>query len=36
MPRAAIITEATALDGVGVPLHDGAARFYREEGLLDN
>ena len=29
------ITAETALDGVGVPLHDGAARFYREEGLLD-
>lgn len=23
----------TALDGVGIPLHDGAARFYREAGL---
>jgi hypothetical protein len=28
------ITPATALAGVGVPLHDGAARFYREAGLL--
>jgi TRAP transporter TAXI family solute receptor len=28
------ITPATALTGVGVPLHDGAARFYKEAGLL--
>jgi len=31
------ITPATALDGVealGVPLHDGAAKFYKEAGLL--
>lgn len=31
------ITSDTALDGVealGVPLHDGAARFYREAGLM--
>ena len=28
------ITPATALNGVGVPLHDGAERFYREVGLL--
>lgn len=31
------ITPATALDGVmalGVPLHDGAARFYTEAGLM--
>jgi len=31
------ITPATALDGVaalGVPLHDGASRFYKEAGLL--
>ncbi|MFT6774847.1 MAG: TRAP transporter TAXI family solute receptor [Paracoccaceae bacterium] len=28
------ITPETALDGIGVPLHDGAARFYREVGLL--
>ncbi|MGF1592609.1 MAG: TAXI family TRAP transporter solute-binding subunit [Kiloniellaceae bacterium] len=24
----------TALDGIGIPLHDGALRFYREIGLL--
>jgi len=28
------ITPDTALNGVGVPLHDGAARFYREAGLI--
>ena len=31
------ITAETALDGVealGVPLHDGAAKFYKEAGLL--
>ena len=25
----------TALDGLSVPLHLGAERFYRESGLLD-
>src|SRR6056297_563118 len=29
------ITPDTALSGVGVPLHAGAERFYREAGLLD-
>ncbi|MGH6945860.1 MAG: TAXI family TRAP transporter solute-binding subunit [Kiloniellales bacterium] len=28
------ITEENALAGVGVPLHPGAARYYREAGLL--
>ena len=28
------ITQQTALNGVGVPLHDGAKRFYKEVGLL--
>ncbi|CUH37969.1 TRAP transporter solute receptor, TAXI family [Jannaschia seosinensis] len=28
------ITPDTALDGVGIPLHPGAERFYREQGLL--
>ena len=28
------ITEATALDGVGIPLHAGAERFYKEAGLV--
>jgi TRAP transporter TAXI family solute receptor len=33
-----VITVETALDGVagiGVPLHAGAERFYREMGLID-
>ena len=29
------ITIETALAGVGVPLHAGAERFYKEMGLLD-
>ncbi len=29
------ITAETALDGVGIPLHAGAERFYREAGLLE-
>jgi TRAP transporter TAXI family solute receptor len=28
------ITLETALDGVGIPLHPGAKRYYREAGLL--
>ena len=28
------ITAETALNGVGIPLHPGAERFYREEGLI--
>ena len=28
------ITPDTALNGVGVPLHAGSERFYREVGLL--
>ncbi|MEH6405593.1 MAG: TAXI family TRAP transporter solute-binding subunit, partial [Sneathiella sp.] len=28
------ITAETALDGLGVPLHPGAMRFYKEAGLL--
>ncbi len=28
------ITAETALNGVGVPLHEGAKRFYKEAGLL--
>lgn len=28
------ITVETALDGIGIPLHAGAERFYREAGLL--
>jgi TRAP transporter TAXI family solute receptor len=36
-PKGKVITLETALDGVegiGVPLHPGAERFYREAGLL--
>ncbi|QPM91953.1 TAXI family TRAP transporter solute-binding subunit [Pseudooceanicola algae] len=29
-----MITADTALDGVGIPLHPGAERFYKEAGLL--
>ena len=28
------ITKEHALDGIGIPLHPGAERFYKEEGLL--
>ncbi|MGB0844210.1 MAG: TAXI family TRAP transporter solute-binding subunit [Alphaproteobacteria bacterium] len=28
------INTGTALNGIGVPLHDGAARFYKEAGLM--
>jgi len=33
--KGADITPETALNGVGVPLHPGAERFYREAGLLE-
>ena len=29
------VTPDTALDGIGVPLHAGAERFYKEAGLLE-
>jgi hypothetical protein len=29
------ITKETALQGIGIPLHPGAERFYREAGLLN-
>ena len=29
-----VIRKETALDGVGIPLHPGAEKFYREVGLL--
>ncbi len=32
--KGASITPDSALDGVGVPLHPGAERFYKEAGLL--
>jgi hypothetical protein len=28
------VTLATALDGMAIPLHPGAARYYREKGLI--
>jgi TRAP transporter TAXI family solute receptor len=37
-PKGKVITAETALDGIegiGVPLHPGAERFYREMGMLD-
>jgi len=33
-PKGKVITPATALDGIGVPLHPGAERFYKEIGLI--
>lgn len=33
--KARAITLETALDGVGIPLHPGAERYYREVGLLE-
>ncbi|MBZ4023479.1 immunogenic protein [Rhodobacter sp. TJ_12] len=30
-----MITADTALNGVGIPLHPGAEKFYKEAGLLD-
>lgn len=33
--RGASITMETALDGIGVPLHPGAERFYQEMGLIE-
>ncbi|MGI9500014.1 MAG: TAXI family TRAP transporter solute-binding subunit [Geminicoccaceae bacterium] len=32
--QASFITKATALDGIAIPLHPGAERYYREAGLL--
>ena len=28
------ITKATALNGLGIPLHPGAEKFYKEAGLI--
>ncbi|MDX6750782.1 TAXI family TRAP transporter solute-binding subunit [Geminicoccaceae bacterium 1502E] len=33
-PRGRDITLQTALEGIAIPLHPGAERFYREKGLL--
>lgn len=35
-PKGAQIRLETALDGVGIPLHDGARRWYEEAGVLDS
>ena len=34
-PKGRLIRVETALDGLGVPLHPGAERYYREQGLID-
>ncbi len=34
-PKAMEITLETALDGIGIPLHPGAERYYREIGLIN-
>jgi TRAP transporter TAXI family solute receptor len=33
-PKGQLIQRETALKGVGIPLHDGAKRFYLEAGML--
>ena len=33
-PQAAAITRESALDGVAIPLHQGAERYYREVGMI--
>jgi TRAP transporter TAXI family solute receptor len=33
--KGAMITPDTALDGIGIPLHPGAERFYRGAGLIE-
>ncbi len=32
--KGASVTPDSALDGIGIPLHPGAERFYREAGML--
>lgn len=34
-PKAKLITLETAISGLGVPLHEGARRYYREVGLIE-
>ena len=34
-PKGRLIRLETALEGLGVPLHPGAERYYRERGLID-
>ncbi len=33
-PQARAITRETALDGIAIPLHPGAERYYREVGMI--
>jgi len=33
-PKGKLVTLDTALAGIGIPLHAGAERFYREKGLI--
>ena len=35
-PNAKLIRLDTALSGVSIPLHEGALRYYREAGLIDD
>jgi TRAP-type uncharacterized transport system substrate-binding protein len=32
--KGAAINLATAIDGLGAPLHPGAVKYYREKGLI--
>lgn len=34
-PQAGAITREGALDGIAIPLHPGAERFYREAGMIE-
>lgn len=34
-PKGSLITLQTAISGLGVPLHEGARRYYREVDLID-
>ncbi|MBE9558335.1 MAG: hypothetical protein IMF08_15865, partial [Proteobacteria bacterium] len=33
-PQGLEITLESALDGIAIPLHPGAERFYREAGMI--
>jgi TRAP transporter TAXI family solute receptor len=33
-PQAGVIARETALDGIAIPLHPGAERYYREVGMI--
>lgn len=33
--KGSLVTRETALDGLGIPLHPGAERFYRERGMIE-